>query len=394
MKQRIGLFLGSDPSVGGTFQYNMAMLEAVSMLPSDRYDVVVLYTYAPWADYLKGYSLKSYRVLSQQGVLGRVLGKLLRRAGLPISLYRQISCYFHPVAKALVKHHCNLWVFPSQDDWTYLSNVPALGVIHDLMHRYERNFPEVLENGEYKRRETRYSAMCRWAKGILVDSTIGKQHVVESYQVSPEQVHILPFIGPKYIHQLQSSAEFDQTYRLPQKYIFYPAQFWEHKNHKGLVNAIALLKDEIPDLQLVFSGSKKNGYASTLALAQELGVADAVHCLGYVPDVAMPELFRRARAMVMPSFFGPTNIPPLEAIALGCPVAVSNVYGMPEQMGEAALTFDPYSPEAIAQVIKQLWLDDALCNDLSKKGLVRANAWTQQHFSDRLQQIIQATLKA
>ena len=85
----------------------------------------------------------------------------------------------------------------------------------------------------------------------------------------------------------------------------------------------------------------------------------------------MPEFYRRARAMVMPTFFGPTNIPPLEAFALGCPVAVSNIYGIPEQVGDAALLFDPNSVEEIADCIERLWQDDALCASLISKGHAR-----------------------
>ena len=71
----------------------------------------------------------------------------------------------------------------------------------------------------------------------------------------------------------------------------------------------------------------------------------------------------------MPSYFGPTNIPPLEAMALGCPVAVSNKYAMPEQVGDAGLLFDPDSPEEIAKCIKAMWLDDKLRQKMINKDM-------------------------
>ena len=97
----------------------------------------------------------------------------------------------------------------------------------------------------------------------------------------------------------------------------------------------------------------------------QLGLAENVHFLGYVPEAHMPGLYRRARALVMPTFFGPTNIPPWEAIALGCPVAVSDIDGMRDQMGDAALFFDPTSVPEMAQVMERLWRDDALCRELA-----------------------------
>ena len=110
--------------------------------------------------------------------------------------------------------------------------------------------------------------------------------------------------------------------------------------------------------------------------------------LGYVPNEDITEIYRRARAMVMPTFFLFLNIPPLEALAIGCPTAVSNVYGMPEQVGDAALLFDPNKVDEIAAAIYKLWTDDYLCNSLIEKGLRKAKAWGQPQFNNRLEKIV------
>lgn len=127
-----------------------------------------------------------------------------------------------------------------------------------------------------------------------------------------------------------------------------------------MIEAAALLKDAIPDLHLVFVGSKKEGYKGIHELVEKFKLTRSIYFLGYAPDIDIPEFYRRARAMIMPSFFGPTNIPPLEAIALGCPVAVSDIYGMPEQMGDAALYSDPNNVNDIAEKIYIIWTDDKL----------------------------------
>ncbi|MCU0596541.1 MAG: glycosyltransferase [Desulfobacterota bacterium] len=149
---------------------------------------------------------------------------------------------------------------------------------------------------------------------------------------------------------------------------------------------------KIPDLCFVFVGSKKNGYLSTMELVHRLHLTSKVHFLGYVPDIDMPELYRRARALLMPTYYGPTNIPPLEAMALGCPVAASRIYGMPEQLGEAALYFDPGSVGQIAEAMKRLWTDDSLCRELSSRGLTRSSRWNQSHFNQKLREILESVL--
>ena len=115
--------------------------------------------------------------------------------------------------------------------------------------------------------------------------------------------------------------------------------------------------------------------------------------LGYVPDSEISELYQRARALIMPTFFGPTNIPPLEAIAVGCPVAVSDIYGMREQLGNAAIYFNPTSITEIMNTMKLLWLDDSVCKKLSQRGLVQASKWNQTGFNIKFECIIKSVLK-
>jgi len=391
MKKRIGLFLDYDPSDGGTFQYNQSMIDAVAALPADRFSVVFGYTSDSWLKYLAPYELRS--VFINSGFLGRVLSLWWTRTGLPMAPWRRICRYFHPIAKSLLMEGCDLWIFPSPTAKSFQIAVPALVSIHDLMHRYERRFPESSAGGEYFNRERNLANICRWAEGVLVDSEIGRQQVHESYRMPTERIHVLPYTAPRYMYTAAIPPGFDSHCRLPAKYIFYPAQFWEHKNHKRLISAMAGLKKELPDLKLVLAGAKKNAYDSVVKLVHDLDLTDDVYFLGYVPDEEMPELYRRARALVMPTFYGPTNIPPLEAFVTGCPVAISGIYGMPEQVGDAALLFDPESIDELAECIRRLWVDDELCGDLAARGRRRAGAWGRDQFNERLRMIVEQIVR-
>lgn len=107
----------------------------------------------------------------------------------------------------------------------------------------------------------------------------------------------------------------------------------------------------------------------------------------------MTYLYRHAVGLVMPSYFGPTNIPPLEAMALGCPVAVSDKYAMPEQVGRAGLLFDPDSPEEIAGCIQKMWTDDELRKRMTEEGYRRIRQWTQEDFKNRLFKVMDRCLQ-
>ena len=384
--KRIGLFLGAEPCSGGTFQYNLSMLDAVASLPENRFRVVVGYLNPLWRDYLKPYSLEEIKLPYSLPV--RTWGKILRACSLPVNWWRNTSKHLHPVVGTMAAQNCDLWIFPSQDDWSYRANVPALAAIHDLMHRYERRFPEVSAKGEFARREKHYSHMCKWSRGILVDSPVGLRQVHESYGVPREQIFVLPYVPPCYLYE-ETGHRAELHYKLPPKFIFYPAQFWEHKNHANLIRAIDLVKNLLSDIQLVLVGAPNNGYEKARQLVNELNLQHNVHFMGYVPDQDMPYFYHRARAMVMPTFFGPTNIPQLEAFALGCPTATSNIYGIPEQVGDAALLFDPHSVEEIARCIQLLWTDDDLFQNLVQKGILQTKKWGQKQFNRRLLEIIE-----
>lgn len=389
--KKIGLYLGAKPA-GGEFQYQLTMLAAVAALPAASYSVVCSYTAGFWKQYIDAYNLQALAV--SPGFWCRGLSLLWTMAGLPLGPWRNCSPLFDPLAGALSRQQCDLWIFPQPTARSFQVPLPALVSIHDLMHRYERRFAESSSCMEYYKRERNLVNICRWSKGILVDSGTGQKQVADSYGVPRERLHLLQFTPPGYIYAAETPPGFDDRYRLPAKYIFYPSQFWEHKNHGRLIEAVRLLKETLPDLKLVLAGSPQNAYAAVETQVRSGNLGDDVLFLGYVPDSDMPELYRRARAMVMPTFYGPTNIPPLEAFVLGCPVAVSDIYAMPEQVGDAALLFNPESVAAIATCITRLWTDDQLCEQLAGKGRVRAAAWGQRQFNERLQQIIEQVLSA
>jgi len=273
--------------------------------------------------------------------------------------------------------------------------------VHDLQHRLQLEFPEVTANGEWEQREYLLRNGVRYATLILADSEVGKEDILEFYGphgATEDRVKVLPFLPANYLSKDVPESErvrVREIYRLPRRYLFYPAQFWPHKNHARIVQALGLLKEKGGDrIHVVFCGShtgeiRKRTFQEVVALAHRLGVADQVHYLGYVPDEDMSGLYAVAVGLVMPTFFGPTNIPILEAWAFGCPVLTSDIRGVREQVVHAGLLVDPRSVEAIAEGIYRLWTDDALRRELAELGHQRLARYTPEDFRHRLADIIQ-----
>ncbi|MGK2961679.1 MAG: glycosyltransferase family 4 protein [Gemmatimonadaceae bacterium] len=386
--KRLGVLLSAGPG-GGVLQYTQAILDAAMSLPAD-FELVAAFSDQKWRSHLTD---RVKVVELGDSIFNRALNRLWHESGLPMSLWRKSAARIDSNVRALVGAKCDLWVCPNHERYVFRAPIPALGTVHDLMHRYERRFPEVSADGEYEAREFHFRETVRWAKGILVDSELGKRQLIESYGIEPSRVFVLPYIAPPWIydHDGREDAAIAAKYSLPEKYFFYPAQFYRHKNHSNLIGALARLRASHPDVRLVLVGAKdRNAYDEVRRQVDELGLAEIVLFPGYVEDREMAAFYSRARALVMPTYFGPTNIPQLEAFALGCPVATSRIYGIPDQVGDAAILFDPGSVDEIYTCMTRLWTNDSLCADLAARGREHAARWGPPQFQERFREIVGA----
>jgi glycosyltransferase involved in cell wall biosynthesis len=390
----VALYLECKKEQGGTFQYARTVLHALSAHENREYRLVAISPPGTeWGPICRGFGVEWVEIGSL-GLTDRVMGKLLRMTGSHSPALRRAMSRVTPLGRALNSLGANLAIYTEYEHFSYELATSSLIPIHDLMHRYESRFSE---NLAFEGADEFFAKICNGARGVLVDSEVGREQLIESYGPFSAEVFVLPYIPADYVYDesiLDPDPEIDATMAaLPEKLLFYPAQFWEHKNHNRLIDAVMQLAEKYPDIHLVLAGSKKNFYDAVIAHIDELGAGDRVTLLGYVSDAAKLELYRRARALVMPSFYGPTNIPQLEAFVLGCPVATSRIYGIPAQVGDAALLFDPSSVDEIRDAVEQLWSDDELCASLVERGYARAAQWGPAQFAQVLSQIVDSCLE-
>lgn len=255
--------------------------------------------------------------------------------------------------------------------------LPYAAIVWDLQHRTMPWFPELTGAGEWERRERLNALFLPRASLIVTGTKAGAEDVVRCYGVAPERILLLPHPTPSYALQAPGAAAKPSGDPL----VFYPAQFWPHKNHAALIEALAILKNK-HDLAatLALSGADKGNLPHCERLAVKLGVRDAVRFLGFVSTEELVRLYREAAALAYVSFGGPENLPPLEAFALGCPVVAADVPGAAEQLGDAALLVDPRSPEAIAEALVRVIRDSRLAEELRSRGRERARGRTAEAF--------------
>jgi glycosyltransferase involved in cell wall biosynthesis len=147
----------------------------------------------------------------------------------------------------------------------------------------------------------------------------------------------MPFIEQKYASEVQDVLN---KYNLEVGYYYYPAQFWAHKNHVRILQALIILRDVHSYMpQVVFSGKDFGNLEYIKQFIKANNLDSQVKIIGFVPSEDMRDLYKNATAIVMPTYFGQTNLPPLEAWTLGIPLIYSTQ--LAEQACDAALLIDP-----------------------------------------------------
>lgn len=393
MRKKIGIALWAHPHYGGVFQYSLSIMNAAAGLDRSRYDITIFYRHEAWTQYMQeepgnSFSWVPYYANIPLMALGMTC-RIAERNKLLLDMYKRMHSLYHRALKCGI----DLMVYPAPIPLSFEIGIPYMISVHDLQHRLHPEFPEVSRYGEWGRREYLFKNCSRNAAAVIAESETGKKDIVHFYDVPENRIHVLPYVSPHYLAH-NRPVDVINKYGLPDRYLFYPAQFWMHKNHMRLVEALAFIKQERgTEIPIVFVGSRKNAYKQTMKRISELGLSRQVFYLGYVPEEDMVGLYRTAHALVMPTFFGPSNIPQLEAFLLGCPVITSNVPGINEQVGDAALQVRPDSVESIAAGIITLWTDDAIRQDLIRKGYAHVSSWTSERFGKAFQQFVESAMQ-
>lgn len=266
--------------------------------------------------------------------------------------------------------------FPKQD--AFLTSIPSIYHPHDLQHLH---FPEFFSQNQYRARETNYRAFCQQATLVSVTSEWTRRDLIEKYGLASSKVAVVHLAPALSAYQDVNPEDLETTrrrYALPENFVFYPAQTWPHKNHIRLLHALALLRQARGvNVPLVCSGTKNCHYPAIAGEAQRLGLVNSTIFTGFVEPRELQALYALCRAVVFPSLFeaaggfGPIS----EAFVAGRAVACSNVTSLPDEVGDAALIFDPFDIEGISHCVWRLWTEPELRADLEIKGRIRVSRY-------------------
>lgn len=219
------------------------------------------------------------------------------------------------------------------------------------------------------------------SKYIITPSEYTKKTLMDQYGLPEQSIRVVCH-G---VHRIFSDASNGGSRpphmsRTVADYLFFPATQLQRKNHKGLLDALVLLRERYAlEPCCVFTGDLSCNSFDVDVRAEILrrGLSATVHHLGMVSLDELKYLYVNAKGLIFPSWFEGFGLPVLEAMTTGCPVLASNRTSIPEVAGEAALYFDPYDPGDIAETVLRFYKDSSIAKRLVEKGKKRA-----ENFSD------------
>jgi len=271
---------------------------------------------------------------------------------------------------------------------------PTVGTVHDFSSAHVEGKYDPARMFFIKRVTP---VLIRKLNMVLTVSQSSKNDIVSFCGIPEERIVVTPNgVDLDVYCELDRQQALDRVgsvYGIQAPYILYVSRI-EHpgKNHVRLIQAFDLLKEKagIPH-RLVLAGSKWNRAEEVYLAASKTRYSADITFLGFVEGADLPSLYRGADLFAFPSLFEGFGMPILEAMACGTPVVCSNLSSMPEVAGDAALMFDPYREQDIADKMERIITDEAVRKRCVQKGLERSKKFSWHHTALKTLEVIRRT---
>jgi len=267
------------------------------------------------------------------------------------------------------------------------TTIPFVFTVWDLGHKILPFFPEY-KGDEWNNREEMYNKMLKKATFIITGNHTGKNEIIINYSINPGKIHIIPFSIPKFCFE-NINENYSSSFQIQQPFVFYPAQFWAHKNHIILIEAIAWLRDEKKiNMNCYFTGHDYGNLPYIRYMISKYSLNNQIFILGFIPQEDLVYLYKNALTMIFPSYLGPNNLPLLEAVAFGCPLLYSNIPGHIEQMEGVGLPFDPANYINLGENIQKIYNDSRLREEIISKERIYFEKYKSYSYFGKMKEII------
>lgn len=254
------------------------------------------------------------------------------------------------------------------------STVPSVITIHDA------NFSEVPETFTWFKKSVisrAYPLSAKAASKVLTVSNFSKSEIVKNLDIPGNKVEVVHNPLPPNLSDPNPNDESE----IGSPYLLTVGKDYQHKNLKTAIKALQYHSEQV---QHVFAGFDAPQDHPLRLTAKSLGVEDRVHFAGYVSEERLATLYSKSALYVHPSRYEGFGFPLIEAMYYSTPVISSSAASLPEVGGDAALYFDPDSPNELAQAVRRVLESDHLRRELIYMGKHNIGRFTCKSFVEEI----------
>jgi glycosyltransferase involved in cell wall biosynthesis len=368
MDLKIAVIIENQVSGGGGFNQAMNAFFQLERLVAQKYEIKVYTSIKDNIPIFK--NLNTDPIFFKIGLIDKFIETIAKA-----SPFRRIFQKFKIVSKferQLMSDEIGIvyFVTPSRRP-LILQHLNYITTVWDLSHRDTPEFPEIRNYHQIANRDEQFMEVLPPAYLILCDSEELVEIIHSRYGIDKARLLAMPYSHSPFLKIPERNAieAVLKKYGIHENYFLYPAQFWPHKNHFRLLAAARLLKAEKKlNKKIVFVGRDMGNLAYIKEVTKEFSLNEEVINLGFIPSADLSAIYAACDCVVMPTYFGPTNIPPLEAWFYQKPLIYSKNCSC--QAGDAAEIIDPDCELSIALAMEKM-MDKKYCLGLIELGKTR-----------------------
>ena len=316
---KIGIFLEGTPKMGGGFFQSLKSSMMLLNIKKYNSNMDLIITNNSTKNYFLNKDIKS--TLFKLNKIKKYFSEFFE-----IDIIRELLTKLrinHPFTTFIKKQKYDLIIFLGPSSMAkYCSGISFIFNIWDLDHKKNTQFPEHNLNYIYEKKEKLLKEIIYRAFKIIVPHESIKKDLKNIYKVSNQQITVqnfIPMLPEIHKNGKMKMLDYDNIYKkfnipVDKKVIFYPAQFWAHKNHKYILDSVEILKNKSnKDYFFVFCGSDKGNYAYIKKLITDKNLQDFFKILSFIDDHSLISMYLNCDAIIMPTYCGPTNLPIYES---------------------------------------------------------------------------------
>jgi len=234
------------------------------------------------------------------------------------------------------------------------SNIPTLGWIPDFQHK---SLPDFFSKKELLNRDRFFQIICRDCTSIIFSSNTAKNDAEKFFPEYAEKYKVFPFVTwDMDLHNLPDYNEIKEKYNLETPYFLVPNQFWVHKNHRIILEALRILKNKGHAINIIATGNTHDFrnpqyYPDLQKKIQDYHISQNFKILGIIPYVHLIQLMRNSVAIINPSYFEGWSTTVEEAKILHLKILLSDIPVHREQNPEKGQFFLPDDPQQLADLL-------------------------------------------